>query len=137
MTGRLILAIISSILEEVAIVAIVLWGLPKAGINIPVWGLILIMICWGTYSITTFRLGTKALKRAPIALLPHMEGSKGTVISELAPEGMVKIKNELWIARMDNGTAKLGEKITVLKRNGLKLVVSAGDITGNEEGKRG
>src|SRR3989304_6333833 len=101
MKGRLIFAIISTLLEEAALVVVVLWGLPQIGILIPLWGLIIIMIAWAAYSILTYRLGTRALMRDLLVGLPDMIGCKGEVASPLAPEGMVRIKGELWRARSD------------------------------------
>lgn len=129
MTGRLILAIISTILEEVAIVVIVLWGLPEINVFIPVWGLVLIMVAWLTYSVFTFRLGTKALKKTPLVNLPNMVGSKGKVVSPLAPQGIVKIKGELWVARSASGNLESGGEVIVVEQNRLKLVVQDSNAT--------
>ena len=80
MTGRLILAIISTILEEAAIVVIVLFGLPRLDVHMPVPGLIALMIAWGAYSVITYRIGSRALRRKPIVNLPDMVGSKGRTL---------------------------------------------------------
>lgn len=125
MTGRLVLAIISTTLEEVVIVAIVLWGLPQINVNIPLWGLIVVMVVWFTYSVTIFRAGSRALRRKQVIGLPNMPGSKGKVVSRLAPEGLVRIKGELWVAKSDSGEMELGEEIIVVEQDRLKLVVSA------------
>ena len=125
MSGRLVLAIISSILEEAAIVVIVLWGLPEIGIRIPLAGLIALMVAWATYSITTYRIGSRALRKKPLINLPDMVGSKGKVVSQIAPEGLVKIKGELWVAKSDAGDMEPGEEIIVVEQDSLKLVVRA------------
>ena len=123
MKRRLVLAIVSTILEEVAIAVIVLWALPKADIQLPLWGLITIMVAWAAYAILTFRLGTLALKREQIVGLPNMIGTRGEVISPLTPEGLVRIKGELWVAKAENGEMKSGNEVTVVGQNRLKLVV--------------
>ena len=43
MTGRFILAILGTLLEEAALAAVVLWGLPLLGIHLPLAGLIALM----------------------------------------------------------------------------------------------
>ncbi len=129
MTGRLILAIISTLLEEAAIVVIVLWGLPKVGVQIPLWGLITLMVAWGAYSVTTYRMGSRALKKKPIISLPDMIGSRGEVVSPLAPEGLVKIKGELWVAKSASGEVKLGGEVIVVGQDRLKLVVRTSSTT--------
>ncbi len=133
MSARLILAIISTLLEEAALVAIVLWGLPYLGIhNFPLAGLIALMVAWGAYSVITYRMGSRALRRKPEILLPLI-GSKGKVVSPLAPEGLVRIKGELWQAESASGRIDTGEEVTVVGQDGLKLIVRRSS-TGNVKG---
>ena len=56
MSIRLILAIFSTLLEEAALVAIVLWGLPQLGIHIPLGVLIAVMVVWGAFSVFAYRI---------------------------------------------------------------------------------
>ena len=123
MSGRLVFAIISTLFEETAIAVIVLWGLPQAGIDIPLWGLVPLMLVWLTYTVTTYRMGSRALRRKQVIGLPDMVGGKGMVVSPLAPEGMVKIKGELWVAKSANGQMEAGGEIIVVAQDRLKLVV--------------
>ena len=135
MGGRLIVAIISTLMEETALVVIVLWGLPRLGIRIPLAGLIALMAAWGVFSVFTYRMGSRALSRKPVIGLPDMVGSKGKVVSRLDPEGLVKIKDELWVAKSASGEMDTGEKIAVVGQDGLKLVVcksSTNDLKGTE-----
>jgi len=129
------LAIISTLLEEAALVAIVLWGLPRLDIEIPLAGLIALMAAWGAYSVTTYRRGSRALKKEPLCGLPDMVGSQGGVVSPLVPEGLVRIKGELWQAKSASGRMDTGEEITVVGQDGLKLIVrksSTGNVKGAE-----
>ena len=135
MSGRLVLAIISTLLEETALAVIVLLGLPQLGIRIPLAGLIALMVVWGTFSVFTYRMGSRALRRKPLVGLPDMVGSKGKVVSPLAPEGLVRIKGELWVAQSESGEMNAGEEIIVVGQDGLKLVVrksSPGDLKATE-----
>ncbi len=131
--GRLIFAIISTLLEETAIVVIVLWGLPEIGVRIPLWGLIALMVVWGVYSITTYRMGSRALSKKPLVSLPDMVGSKGKVVSPLTPEGLVKIKGELWIAKSVGDEIEVGREVLVVGQDRLKLVVHASGTTDDLE----
>ncbi len=123
MSIRLILAIFSTLLEEAALVVIVLWALPQLGIRIPLAGLIAMMVAWGAFSVITYRMGSRALRREPVLGLPDMVGSKGKVVSPLAPEGLIKIKGELWIAKSKGRRIDTGEQVTVVGQDGLKLIV--------------
>ena len=135
MSGRLIIAIVSTTLEEAALAAGVLWGLPKLGIHIPLWVLIIVMLAWCAYTVVTYRMGSRALRRKPLSGLTAMLGSEGEVVSPLIPEGMVRIKGELWRAKSASGRMDTGEEVTVVGQNGLKLIVrkrSPGDLEGTE-----
>ena len=123
MTGRLILGIISTMLEEAAIVAIVRWGLPQIDVHIPLPGLIALMVVWLAYSVFTYRMGTRALMTKQLVGLPDMIGSQGKVVSPLAPEGLVRIRGELWVAKSASGEMKPDGEVIVVGQDGLKLVV--------------
>jgi len=132
MTGRLIMAIISTLLEETAIAVIVLLGLPQLGIRIPLAGLIALMAAWGVFSVFTYRMGSRALARKPVISLP-VTGSHGRVVSRLAPEGLVRIESELWVAKSAGAEIDVGTEVIVLEQDGLKLVVrKSGDLKATE-----
>ena len=123
MSGRLIIAIVSTTLEEAALAVGVLWGLPKLGIHVPLWVLIIVMLAWGTYTVVTYRMGSRALRKKPVDGLTAMVGSEGEVVSPLVPEGMVRIKGELWRAKSASGRVGTGEEVTVVGQDRLKLIV--------------
>ena len=133
MTARLIFAIFSTLLEEAALVVIVLWGLPELGIHIPLAGLIALMAAWGAFSVITYRIGSRALRKKAVAGLPSMVGTKGKVVSPLAPKGMVRIKGELWEAMSSGVDMDVGEEVVVVGQYGLRLIVDK-DSSGNSKG---
>ena len=122
MTGRLILAIVSTLLEEAAIAVIVLLGLPRLGLYIPLPGLIAVMVLWLAYSVVIYRAGSRALRRKPVINIPVI-GSKGKIVSPLAPEGLVRIKGELWVATSAGKKLGVGSEVIVEEQDGLRLVV--------------
>ena len=135
MTGRLILAIFSTLMEEAALAVIVLLGLPHLGIRIPLAGLIVLMAAWGAFSVITYRMGSRALRRKPVVGLPDMLDSKGKVVNPLDPEGTIRIKGELWDATSAEGSINTGEEVIVVGQVGLKLVVrksGTGDLKATE-----
>ncbi len=123
MTPRLIVAILSTLLEEVAIAVLVLWLLPRFDIHLPLAVLVIIMVAWAAYAVITYRMGSRALRKKPVAGLSDMVGTKGKVVSPLDPQGLVRIKGELWKARSAGGRIATGEEVTVVRQEGLKLVV--------------
>ena len=127
MTPRLILAIVSTILEEIALVVLWKWGLPQLGIQVPLYVLIVVMSAWAIYAVTTFCIVTRTINRKVLVGLPSMVGSRGKVASPLALEGLVRIKSELWSAKSLDDNIDKGEKITVVGQDGLKLIVRKDD----------
>jgi len=123
MSGRLIVAIFSTSLEETAIAIVVLWGLPQFGIYIPLPGLIILMVLWLAFSVFIYQAGSRALRKKPVFDLPNMVGSKGKVVSPLVPEGLIKIESELWMAKSRGKPIDVGTEVTVVEQDGLKLVV--------------
>ena len=126
---------LATLLEEAALVALVLWGLPQLGIYIPLPGLIALMAGLVALAIITFRLGTRALLKKPVVGLSSMIGSKAKVVSPLAPGGMVKIKGELWEVVSIDGTIDTGEKVTVVGQDALKLIVRKSIPDDSKEGE--
>jgi membrane-bound ClpP family serine protease len=127
MNGRLIVAIISTIFEELVIALVVLFGLPQIGVNIPLAGLIALMAVWFILSAVIYQLGSRALQKKPLESLPSVVGCEGEVVKPLTPDGlvriMVRIRGELWSARAISGRIEAGEKVVVLEQDRLKLVV--------------
>jgi membrane-bound serine protease (ClpP class) len=116
-----VLAITTSLLEEAVLVAVVLWLLPRIAINIPIWGLILMMIALGVYNYMTYRLGKKTLVRKPVISLDI--GSRGRATTLISPTGYVRVNGELWQAS-SSSTIDIGEEIVVIGIEGMKLLIS-------------
>ena len=100
--------------------AVVLWLLPRAAINIPLWGLILMTIALGTYNYINYRLGKKALTKKPM-ISPDI-GSRGRTATPISPTGYVRVNGELWPAS-SNSTIDAGEEIAVVGIEGMTLLI--------------
>jgi len=109
-SGRLLIAIVSTTIEETAIVVAAIWGLPQLDIVIPVWGIALIMLAWVTYSTLTYRAGSRALRRKLVMHPPNMIDSRGVVVDALDPDGLIKIRGELWMAESESREIAIGKK---------------------------
>jgi len=120
-------AVVSGLLEEAALVGLVLWGLPRLGVRMPLAGsialLVSLMLAWGAGSFIFYRKGSRALEQEPLVGLPNMLGSRGQVVKRLAPQGLVKIRGELWTAEAESGEINNGEEVIVVGQEGLKLRV--------------
>lgn len=122
-TARLVLAIITTLFQEAGIYAIWRWLLPEMNISMSFEALIGVMVVWGLFAVWLFIFTTHTLKRQTVVGLPTMVGSLGRVSSALAPQGMVRIKGELWVATAVDGDLRKGEDVEVVAEDGLKLVV--------------
>ena len=122
-TTRLIIAIITTSLEETAIAAIGLWLLPKIDVNLPLFVIILVMVAWAGFAVFSFRLGTRALRKKPEGGMADMMGMKGEVVKRLDPEGMVRIKGENWKAKSAGRKIEPGEEVIVVGQKRLRLIV--------------
>ena len=120
---RLVIAILATLVEEIAAVAVVLWVLPSLGVNIPTGGLIGIMAGLVTWAVFSYRFGSRALMKKPVAGLSDMIGLQGEVVKPLAPEGVIRIGSELWRAKTTDRKINVGKRITVVEQDGLKLIV--------------
>ena len=123
MTGRLVIAIVTTVLQEAALVAIVLWGLPEFDIHVPPAVLIAIMAFWAANAVFFYQIGSRALRRKPVSGLGAAVGDKGKAVGTLAPDGIVKIRDELWEASAVSGRMDAGEEVIVVEQDGLKLTV--------------
>jgi membrane-bound ClpP family serine protease len=120
---RIVLTILVTLLEEIALAAFVSWGLPMLGVIVPLGGLIAMMAGLVVYGVFTYRFGSRVLRKKPLPGLPDVVGSKGKVVTSLAPEGTVRIGSELWEAKTADRKIKAGEEVIVVERDGLKLIV--------------
>ena len=123
MSGRLLLAIISTIIEEAALTVIFLVGLPEMDINPPLWLLFVVLTAWAGMAALVYRAGSKALDRKPVIGLSSMVGGRGVVVSPLSPVGLVRVKNELWAAKTEGGRIDSGEEIVVVGQERMRLTV--------------
>jgi len=90
--GYIVSSIATALAGEAALVAIVLWLLPECGVNMPMWGLILLMVAYGVYEYISYRIGSKALERKPVVSPEAMVGSYGKAATQLVPNGYVQVE---------------------------------------------
>lgn len=86
------------------------------------WGLLAVAIGAALDIAETGLLVRWSKRRRASVGLESMVGRRGTVVSDLWPEGQVKIGGELWRARCDGG-CESGTDVVVRGVEGLTLVV--------------
>jgi membrane-bound ClpP family serine protease len=76
--------------------------------------------------ILMLRLALRARRAKRLAVASGIIGLTGTVETDIAPEGTVFVRNELWLAR-SNVNVAVGETVRVIGINGLTLSVYPDD----------
>jgi len=115
-------SIIMLLAEEAVLAAVVLWVLPELGIDIPLWGLILMMVALGAYEYMSYRTGKQTLDKKPV-VSPDI-GSRGVTTTQLTPRGYVKVGSELWRAASTRSDIDKGREVVVTGVEGLTLLVA-------------
>jgi membrane protein implicated in regulation of membrane protease activity len=120
----IIFNIATGLLKGAVLLSIVLWLLPLWGIDIPIWGLILIVVAFLAYEIITFRLGKGALERKPAIWSEAIVGRCGKATTPLTPDGYVQVNGELWHAFSNDTDINEGDDIVVVEMDRLTLRVA-------------
>jgi membrane protein implicated in regulation of membrane protease activity len=116
-------AIVGTLVEEAALVIIVLWGLPHVGIHVPWWGLAILMAGLAVVAYATYRIGKGTFAVRHKGALEALVGGEGKVVKPLAPVGYVKIRGELWKAVCEESKLEVGDKVIVVGVDGMMLIV--------------
>ena len=88
------------------------------------WKVILVIVIL-TVAFFTFAIGfgIRAQSRKPATGIEGIVGEIGEVVSDLEPEGQIKVHGELWNAESPDGFISQGTKVEVIKVSNLKLIV--------------
>ena len=121
---RILITVLFLLLDDIAIVLIILlilWGL---GLSLSLWALIILVVGMGALSVILYRLISPALKQKQVTGAEGMIGLEGKVVTSLAPEGLIKVRGELWKASSTSNSAiNADEEVLVVGLEGLKLLV--------------
>ena len=122
--GYTIYTIATTLAEEVALVVIWFWGLPKLDISIPWWVLVLIMVALAAYTYITYRLCLRALYKKTLVGLETIIGSEGKATCRVAPKGYVRVQGELWKAMSKDAHVDAGDEVIVVGLDKHTLLVT-------------
>jgi len=85
--------------------------------------IILVAILTAGFFLFAIAFAIKAQRKKPVTGAEGIVGETGTAVTDLIPEGEVKVHGEFWKAESQDGELKKGEKIIVTKIINLKLFV--------------
>jgi membrane-bound ClpP family serine protease len=84
----------------------------------------IILVAWVIKDILMFPFIWRSYDQSSSGTMVDMKGKEAIVTRKLDPEGYVRVGRELWYAILDDGeNAEKGEEVSVVNRNGLKLIV--------------
>jgi len=127
-----IYSIITSLVWEVILAVVVLKLLPRYGVSIPLWALIVLMALLGIYSCLGYWLGKKAISKKPLVSVEVFIGTKCKTVTLLKPKGYIRLGGELWQARAESDISA-DEEVTVVGVEGMTMLVSPSDGSGDCE----
>lgn len=111
------------LLDEMILVAIVLFVLWKLGVHLPLWTIITVAVALGVWFFVQYRIIVPILNRREMTGSQGMLGLKGKVMAPLAPKGYIKIGGELWEAFSTDTNIGIDEEVIIVGITGLKLIV--------------
>jgi len=93
-------------------------------VNIPTWAVLMFISLWIIMDVILYPFVWRAYEKGNST---SMIGLKGTAVDHLSPSGHVRIKGELWRAKVtqSNSTIEKGEIVTVKGLDGLTLIVQS------------
>ncbi len=117
------LIVLVLLLDEVAVVALVLLALWYFKIKLPVSVIIVLVLLLGALVFLTHRVIVPSFHRKQVTGREAMVGLEGTVTESLGPDGIVRVAGEYWQATSVDGNILAGEEIEVVASVKLTLTV--------------
>lgn len=117
------LIVMICLLDEVAVVVLVLLALWYFEIKLPVSVIIALVLLLGALAFLTHRVIIPSFHRKQVTGREAMVGLEGTVTESLGPDGVVRVAGEYWQATSVGGNILVGEEIEVVASVKLTLTV--------------
>jgi len=121
----LVYAAVTSAVEMAVLLAVLLWVLPAVGLFVPTAFTVGAISVLAATSIVLTYLNLKAIARRPVRS-PDV-GIRAVVVRSLVPKGYVRVGNELWPALCETADVERGKEVTVVRMDGLRLIVAPVD----------
>jgi len=118
-----IYSLVSSVIQEIAIAALLLWVLPAFGVKVPAWVVAAVLACYAVYCYIMYRVGHPTVLYEGVTGPDAIIGSTGAVETIMQNEVWVRIEGELWKASCPDSELKAGDEVTVTAIEGLSLTV--------------
>lgn len=88
------------------------------------WGIIIpTVLCTAAFFLFAIGMGIRAQRKKPTTGIEGIVGETGETITDLRPEGQVRVHGEIWKAVSSEGTLSAGTKVKVEQVENLQLTV--------------
>ena len=99
-------------------------GLPPVpSISVSVVNIVVMSVLVTAFFVFVLGKGIRAQARRITFGAETIAGTVGVAVTDMAPEGLVQMAGEQWSARAEAGGIRSGEKVEVVGREGLQLLV--------------
>jgi membrane-bound serine protease (ClpP class) len=96
---------------------------PLAGVHVSVVTIVVMTVLVVAFFVFVLGKGILAQSRRISFGVESLVGSGGVAVTDIAPEGLVQSSGERWSARSDEGPIRAGERVEIVGREGLCLLV--------------
>ena len=117
------LIVLVALLDDVAVLGLVLLALWFFKVEIPLPVIIAIALLLGTFVFIIHKAIIPSFHKKKVTGSEGMIDLVGEVVEPLKPVGVVRVNGEYWKAKSDSEDIAIGEDVEVLGQNGLTLKV--------------
>lgn len=111
------------LLDEALLVAIVLLVLWKVGVRLSPVVIISVVVALGVWLLVLYKIIVSIGRRRQVGGREGMIGLQGKVLKPLAPEGVIRVRGELWKASSVGDSIDTDEEVTIVGIERLRLLV--------------
>ena len=121
------LKVLVLLLDEVAVLVLVIVVLRFFGIRIPWSVMIVIVLLLGTFVFITHKAVVPTFRWRPVSGSEGMIGAQGTVVAPLTPVGTITVQGERWRAVSVGDNIEVDETVEIIGLDRLTLKVKRKD----------
>ena len=111
------------VLDEALLVGVVLVVLWQLGVDLSPGVIIAVVVVLAIWILVLYRIIVSLVRRKQVGGREGMIGLQGKVVTPLAPDGVVKVRGELWKASCPDDDIGSQEEVIVVGIEGLRLRV--------------
>ncbi|MBL7119176.1 MAG: hypothetical protein ISS53_00670 [Dehalococcoidia bacterium] len=111
------------VLDEALLVGVVLVVLWQLGVDLSPGVVIAVVVVLAIWILVLYRIILSLVRRKQVGGREGMIGLQAKVVTPLNPEGLVKVRGELWKASCADGSIGSQEEVIVVRIDGLRLLV--------------